>query len=72
MLGSAPVGSCGQGVPRISREVQTRIVLDALVSNKSFGNATLAAILSSISKIPAVANSRLPSNLSKSSYSLHE
>src|SRR2546429_2756975 len=34
------VGSCGQGVPRVSRKVQTRIMLDAIVSNKTFGNAT--------------------------------
>ena len=41
MPGSAPVGSCGQDVPRVSRAVlQTRVVLDAIVSNKTFGNAT--------------------------------
>src|SRR5213075_2976195 len=33
-------GSCGQVVPRVSRKVQTRIMLDAIVSNKTFGNAT--------------------------------
>src|SRR6266513_1432097 len=38
--GALRVGSCGQGVPRVSRKVQTRIMLDAIVSNKTFGNAT--------------------------------
>src|SRR6266576_524742 len=33
-------GSSGQGVPRVSRKVQTRIMLDAIVSNKTIGNAT--------------------------------
>ena len=42
MRGSAPEWSCGQGVPRVNRTVQTRVVLDALVSNKTFGNATSA------------------------------
>ena len=42
MRGSAPEGSCGQGVPPVDREVQTRVVLDAIVSNKTFGNATSA------------------------------
>ncbi len=42
MRGSAPEGRCGQGVPRVYREVQTRVVLDALVSNKTFWNATSA------------------------------
>ena len=30
----------GQGVPRVNRTVQTRVELDAIVSNKTFGNAT--------------------------------
>ena len=42
MRGSAPERSCGQGVPRVNRTVQTRVVLDAIVSNKTFGNATSA------------------------------
>jgi hypothetical protein len=42
MRGSAPERSCGQGVPRVNRTVQTRVVLDAIVSTKTFGNATSA------------------------------
>src|SRR2546426_1560166 len=42
MRGSAPERSCGQGVPRVDRTVQIRVVLDAIVSNKTFGNATSA------------------------------
>ncbi len=30
----------GQGVPRAYREVQTRVIRDAIVSNKTFRNAT--------------------------------
>jgi hypothetical protein len=32
--------SCGQGVPRAYRDVQTRVILDAIVSTKTFRNAT--------------------------------
>ena len=46
--GSAPEWSCGQGVPRVNRTVQTRVMLDALVSNKTFGNATSAPACSQI------------------------
>ena len=42
MRGSAPERSCGQGVPRVNRVVQARVVLDAIVSNKTFWNATSA------------------------------
>src|SRR5260370_42391874 len=42
MRGSAPERSCGQGVPRVNRVIQARVVLDAIVSNKTFGNATFA------------------------------
>jgi hypothetical protein len=42
MRGSAPERSRGQGVPRVNRTVQTRVVLDAIVSTKTFGNATSA------------------------------
>jgi hypothetical protein len=47
--GGAPEGSCGQGVPRVNRtvQVQTRAVLDAIVSNKTFWNATFAPTQSS-------------------------
>src|SRR5437016_3510289 len=48
MRGSAPEWSCGQGVPRVNRTVQTRVVLDALVSNKTFANATSAPACSQI------------------------
>src|SRR5437016_11848603 len=44
--GALRVGSCGQGVPRVSRKVQTRIMLDAIVSNKTFGNATFRQFVS--------------------------
>ena len=44
MRGSAPEGSCGQGVPRVNREVQARVVLDAIVSTKTFWNATFGPI----------------------------
>src|SRR6266513_2683387 len=33
-------GSCGQAVPPVRPKAQTRIMLDAIVSNKTFGNAT--------------------------------
>src|SRR6267154_1718630 len=42
MRGSAPERSSGQGVPRVNRVVQARVVLDAIVSNKTFWNATSA------------------------------
>ncbi len=42
MRGSAPQGSCGPSVPRVNPEVQSRVVLDAIVSTKTFGNATSA------------------------------
>src|SRR5437879_145169 len=42
MRGSAPERSCGQGLPRVNRVVQARVVLDAIVSNKTFWNATSA------------------------------
>jgi hypothetical protein len=33
---------CGQGLPRINREVRARVVVDAIVSTKTFLNATFA------------------------------
>ena len=42
--------SSGQGIPRVSREVQTRAVLDAIVSTKTFGNAT--SVPNSLLRIP--------------------
>ena len=44
MRGSAPEGSCGQSAPRVNPEVQTQVALDAIVSNKTFGNATSVPI----------------------------
>jgi hypothetical protein len=42
MRGERSEGSCGQGVPRVNRTVQTRVLLDAIVSDKTFWNATFA------------------------------
>src|SRR5713226_5298774 len=72
MRGSAPVGSCGQGVPRVNREVQARVVLDAIVSNKTFGNATLGQFLLHNSQIPTVANSLFLSNSLEKAIVLHK
>src|SRR5882724_7584893 len=66
MRGSAPERSCGQGVPRVNRTVQTRVVLDAIVSNKTFGNATSAPACSQTIFATSSADFVAPSKLSNS------
>ena len=40
--GRAPEGRYSQGLPSFNREVRARVIQDAIVSTKTFRNATIA------------------------------